>query len=109
MSIVGRHQDGTFYSNQVFVVTCGCGGIVPDTRRKIEAAGVEKIPFIISTDDRNVKGFLKQIGLTEKIPSLKKSKHAVIYNPNNGLYIDLMQAAPSRELYDNIYRVVYGL
>lgn len=105
-NVITRNQNGDWEATEPFVVTCGCGGIVPDARNKLRMAGVPEVPMLVSSDNLAVKGYIKQIGLADRVPSLNKGKHSVLFNPKNGLFVDLHRAGLSQELYDNIYSVV---
>lgn len=106
--IVTRNEDGTFSAENPFIVTCGCGSVVPSAKRLASRAGLTNIPMIVSSSNPIVKGYLKQIGLDEVVTSLKKNKHAVLYNPRTHKYVDMLGVPESDEIIKNLYEVAYG-
>lgn len=106
--IVSRNEDGTFSAEDPFIVTCGCGSVVPSAKRIAMRAGIPEIPMIVSSSNPIVKGYLKQIGLDEIIPSLKKNKHAVLYNPRTHQFVDMLGVPENDTVLNNLYKVAHG-
>lgn len=100
-------SNGTLIANETFVVSCGCGGLVPQMKRLVKQAGVD-VPFLNSSISADVRRYIKQIGLNDRVPSLRKSKHAVIYNPHTEKFIDLLNAPNNKYVLENIRRLVNG-
>lgn len=107
-NIVYRTADGLWHADVPFVITCGCGGIVPEARLMMKRSDVADMPMLVITDNFAVKEYLKQIGLYDKVPSLSKGRFSVLFNPQNGRYIDLNKAPRTPKTYTNIRSVVYG-
>lgn len=108
MNIITREQDGTYVAHQTFLVTCGCGSVTPDARSMLRMSGCGDVPLLTSSGNPTVKAYIHQIKLDEKVRSLKKSKHAVLYNPGTGKYINLLEAPLNAETYENIRKVVHN-
>lgn len=104
-NIITRLQDGTWTAERPFVITCGCGSIVPDAKSIMRQAQVD-VPFVVSASNWTVKEYIKQMGLDQRVPSLARNKHAVLYNPSTTRYINLMEAPHNETTYNNIRRVV---
>lgn len=107
-NVITRQQDGTWIASGPLLITCGCGSVVPDARSAMRSAGLPDIPMLVSSSNTAVKAYVRQVGLTDKVPSLLKSKHAVLYNPRTGRYINMLNAPLNEALYENIRRVANG-
>lgn len=107
-NIIYRLQDGTWMADKAFVVTCGCGGIVPDARILLRHAGKSDVPMLVSNSNHAVKDYLQQVGLMDREPSLKSTRHAVLFNPITKRYMNLMKAPRTQTTYDNIKTIVEG-
>lgn len=107
-NVIVRESDGKLIMTQPAVFTCGCSGVVPDTRNKLRMAGVADVPLVMTPTNQRIKQYLQQIGLVTLIPSLKKSKHSVLYNPVTGKYVDLLNAPKTDKVYENIFNVARG-
>lgn len=100
-SIFARLPNGKYTLSEVVVVSCGCGDLGPRVRRLLEKSGVT-IPIVNSSGSMNAKGYIQQMKLDTAVPSLRKSKHAVLINPFTGQYIDLMNARETPRLLTDI-------
>ena len=107
-NIISREQDGTWVASRSLCITCGCGSVVPDARRALQNAGIADTPMLSDAGNPSVKAYVKQIGLDLFVPSLNKGKHAVLYNPHTGQYVDMLNVKGSEEYYVNLYRVATG-
>lgn len=108
MNVIWKDENGQLTATGPFVVTCGCGSVVPTARMTIRNAGVPDLPMLISSSNRAVKDYVRQIGLADAIPSLNTGKHAALFNPNTGKFVDMLNVKPTEEYYENIYRVATG-
>jgi len=107
-NIITREQDGTWVASRSIAITCGCGSVVPDVRGALQIAGVGDTPMLSDAGNPAVKAYIRQVGLNHVVPSLNKGKHAVLYNPETGQYIDMLNAKLTEEYYVNIYKVATG-
>lgn len=104
MRIFERYN-GTIVATAPFIMTCGCGSIVPDTKKLLRRAGID-VAFVNSSINADARKYVKQIGLNKLVPSLNKTKHAVVFNPQTRQFVDLLNAPRNDQLVDNIRRVV---
>lgn len=88
------------------VFSCGCGNTTPKVRRKLQDAGVANVPVINTNSNSRTRQYIKQVGLDKVASSLKRSKHAVLFNPSTGRYLDILNAPQTPQLLNNIRRVV---
>lgn len=107
--VVTRLEDGTYKINQSVVFSCGCANVVPEARNKLRMSGVADIPIVLTSNNTKVKKYIRQIGLDNLVPSLKKGTHSVLYNPDTGKYINLLKSPKTDEVYSNIFNVARGL
>lgn len=104
---VFERQGNVIVATTPFILTCGCGSIVPDTKRLLRKANVDAV-FVNSTVNSDARKYVKQIGLASRIPSVSKSKHALVYNPFTTQFIDLLNAPKTDQLVEKIKRVLEG-
>lgn len=107
-NLVERLPDGSFQINQVVIFSCGCGSVVPDARNKVRMAGAADVPIVMTSTNNKAMQYIKQIGLDQQVPSLRKSQHSVLYNPHTGQYVDLLKSPQTQQVYENIFNVVRG-
>lgn len=104
-NIIERLADGSVRMNDVAVFTCGCGGVVPEARSLLRMAGVGNVEFVTTSGNTKVKRFIRSVGLDMRVPSLRRGRHSVLYNPFTGQYIDLLNAPRNGSVYENIFKV----
>ena len=100
--------DGMYRLKGAVVFSCGCSNVVPEAKNKLRMAGVPDVPLIMTTSNPNAKKYLRQIGLNKLVPSLNKSTHSVLYNPDTGRYVNLLDSPKTAQVYENIYKVARG-
>lgn len=91
------------------VYCCGCGGIKDTVNRILTSAGVDPktVDIVVDSSNTAVKTYLKTSGLIEAEPALKRSKHAVLYNPTTHKFINLLSG--KKDKLSNVYLVAQGL
>lgn len=110
MSYVELLPDGTYQPTGVVVLSCGCGGIGAEINRTLLNAGVDprSITIITTTSNLNAKKFIRQSGLDQAERSLRTGKYAVLYNPDNKKFINILHTNKDKQILSNIYKVVNG-
>lgn len=108
MGVLKLQEDGTYVASGPLVITCGCGSVVPDARAVMRNSGADDVPMVVSSRNEAVRAYVRQIGLDQKVPSLQTKKHAVLFNPLKGQYIDLLKVPHTQHVYENVRKVVYG-
>lgn len=106
MNILHLSENGVLQLNQPVVFHCGCGGVVPKIRSKLQISGVPQVPLVMTSSNKKAKDYIRQIGLSARVPSLSRGTHAVLFNPSSGRFIDLLKAPQNSTVYENIYNVV---
>jgi len=105
--IIERMQDGGYKVNSPVVFSCGCGGNGALISSLLSAAGVPNVPTVNTPNNLNARNFIKSSGLLAAEPSLGRGKHAVLFNPSNGLFINLLGGKKTdRNILKKIYTVV---
>lgn len=107
---VERLEDGSYKVNGVVVFSCGCGGVGAKANQVLVGAGVDpkSVTIVTTSSNLNSKEFIKQSGLAEAEPSLRRNKHAVLYNSNTHKFINILNSKRDKNILSNIYRVVNG-
>lgn len=105
MNLLHLSEDGTLQLSGPVVFHCGCGGVVPKIRSRLQISGVPQVPLIMTSNNKKAKNYIRQIGLAARVPSLSRSSHAVLFNPRSGRFIDLIKAPQNSSVYENIYSV----
>lgn len=108
MNIFERDAEGKIKLNDVAVLSCGCGSVVPDTRNQLRMAGVPDVAIVMTTTNPKIQQYIRQIGLDSVVKSLHKPTHSVLYNPFTGQWIDLLKSPHSQQVFENIYKVARG-
>lgn len=106
MGALTRRPDGTFYAPGPLVITCGCGSVVPKARRLMTMAGAHDIPMVVSSSNEGVRAYVRQVGLADIVPSLRSSRHSVLFNPLTGKYINLLDVPHNEAVASNIRKVL---
>lgn len=99
-----RGDDGRFHLDRTVIFSCGCSGVGPKVNRLKRGAGINT--DICNTNlHPKAKVYIKQIGLDKAVPSLARTKYAVLYNPETTQFIDLLNAPENESTYENMRRV----
>lgn len=99
-----RDENGVFQLSDTVIFSCGCNGVGPRVKRMVRNAGIDT-PILNTNLKPRAKIYIKRIGLDKAIPSLAKSKYAVMYNPHTTQFIDLLNAPENESVYENMRRV----
>lgn len=106
--LIVKNNDGTYFINSPVVFSCGCGGISSIVNGILSSAGAPGVPIVLTSSNVLAQGFVKWSGLKEAEPSLKKGRHAVLYNPRTTKFVNLL-AKDNKNLLANVYTVARGM
>lgn len=104
--VIYTDSKGIIHSKETIVIVCSCGPTKSKVKKLLDRAGVN-IKLISTGLYPVVRRYAKQIGLTERVSSLKGSTHAVIYNPKTEQFIDLLRAPENEQTVEDI-KVLVG-
>lgn len=102
--MIERDSNGVFQLTETVIFSCGCSGVGPKVTRMKRSAGIDTPILNVNLKPR-AKVYIKRIGLDKAIPTLAKSKYAVMYNPHTTQFIDLLNAPENESVYENMRRV----